>query len=473
MQPPAGSGPPGGASKPKPKGFGGTVVMPTTEPKAPPPAQPSPAQPAQAAPAQPAPEQAAPEQPVPAPAQLGAPPGWGAPQAPGGAGQPAPAAGAQGYGAPPAQPGLHGAPAALAQGAMAVAAAAQAAPTGYAPQAAQGYGAPPQPGYGAPPQPGYGAPAAAQPQYAAPTVMVGEHWPVADQLLRALPPPNVELKAEPLHSDVVLNQEGTLAHILGHVVHLHRADKEAEQKKRTLNIIGIILIVVGFLTVWLLIGFLFFIAAGVVYWIRSKVGATDVEDRKLEVVSGTLRTFGPELKAKRPIKAVAEFAFHARRPPASQQVTGTGLFEQKVSQEAFAHWWLSMSFALMDGVTVTADASTHAKRKSMQKRKYTKIKERFHERLSVKLVPPKGKTFDSGLQNRSWGQQTFAGVTLERAVVRPRYAVFRYRTGQSLRMQMRGGWNGQQLENQLDSRKVVAAIVNAYKAVASANRAAA
>jgi hypothetical protein len=364
------------------------------------------------------------------------------------------------------------------QGAAA-AAAAQGAPAGY-PQAAQGYAAPPQQGYGAPPQQGYGAsqqgygtPAVPQPQYAAPTVAVGEHWPVADNLLQALPPPNVELKAEPLHSDVVLNQEGSLAHILAEVVRLHRADKEAEQKKRTLNIIGIILIVVGFLTVWLLVGFLFFIAAGVVYWIRSKVGATDVEDRKLEIVSGTLRTFGPELKAKRPVKAVAEFAFHARRPPASQQVTGAGFFEQKAVQEAFAHWWLSMSFTLMDGVTVTADASTHAKRKSMQKRKYTKIKERFHERLSVKLVPPKGKTFDWGLQNRSWGQQAFAGVTLERAVVRPRYAVFRYRTAPSLRMQVRAGWNGQQLENQLDSRKVVAAIVNAYKAVASANRAAA
>jgi hypothetical protein len=62
-------------------------------------------------------------------------------------------------------------------------------------------------------------------------------------------------------------------------------------------------------------------------------------------------------------------------------------------------------------------------------------------------------------------------VTLERAVIRPRYAVFHYRTGQSLRMQVRAGWNGQQLENQLDSRKVVAAIMNSYKAVASASRA--
>jgi hypothetical protein len=470
MQPPAGSGPPGGASKPKPKGFGGTVVMPTREPEAP---QPAPAQPAQPAPAQPQP---APDQPVPSPA--GASPGWGAPPAAGSAGLPAIAGGTQGHGAAPAQPGAQGAPAAMAQGAMAVAAAVQGAPAAYAAQAARGYGAPAQPGHGAAPQQGYGAP---QPGYGAatqggpgvPAVLVGEHWPVADQLLAALPPPNAQLKADPLHSDVVLNQEGSLAQILGQVVHLHRADKEAEQKKRTLNIIGIILIVVGFLTVWLLIGFLFLIAGGIVYWIRSKVGATDVEDRKLEIVSGTLRTFGPEFKAKRPIKAVAEFAFHARRPPAFQQVTGTGLFEQKVSQEAFAHWWLSMSFTLKDGVTVTADASTHAKRKSMQKRKYTKIKERFHERLNVKLVPPKGKTFDSGLQSRTWGQQNFAGITLERAVIRPRYAVFRYRTGQSLRMQMRTGWNGQQLENQLDSRKVVAAIVNSYKAVASANRAAA
>ena len=411
MQPPAGSGPPGGTSKPKPKGFGATVVMPTTEPKVAPPAQP--------------------EQPQPAPAQ--------------------PA---------PAQPGVQGAPAVVAQGAMAAAAAAQGVPAAYD---AQAYGTPQQQGYAVPQQQGYAAPA----------VLVGEHWPVADQLLAALPPPSTEFKAEPLHSDVVLNQEGSLAHILGHVVRLHRADKEAEQKKRTLNLIGIILIVVGFLTVWLLIGFLFFIVAGVVYWIRSKVGSTDVEDRKLEIVSGTLRTFGPEFKAKRPIKAVAEFAFHDRKPPAFQQVTGAGFFEQKVVQEAFAHWWLSMRFTLMDGVAVTADASTHAKRKSMQKRKYTKIKERFHERLSVKLMPPKGKTFDWGLQNRSWGQQSFAGLTLERAIVRPRYALFRYRTGQSLRVQLRTGWTGQQLENQLDSRKVVAAIVNSYKAVASANRAAA
>jgi hypothetical protein len=95
---------------------------------------------------------------------------------------------------------------------------------------------------------------------------------------------------------------------------------------------------------------------------RGRVGSADVEDRKLEVVAGTLRTFGPELKDQRPVKAVAEFSATHQRAPLEQVVTGTGFFEQRVEHTAYAHWWLSMSFTLADGVTVTVDGSSHANR---------------------------------------------------------------------------------------------------------------
>jgi hypothetical protein len=303
---------------------------------------------------------------------------------------------------------------------------------------------------------------------------VGDHWPVAPELLARLPVSPPKLEAQPCESAVVLNLQGSLPQILTKVADLNQADKLAEQRKKTLGVWAVVALIVGIFTLPLFFaGLPVIVLAVVLFWQRSRLGAPDLEDRKLEVVSGTLVAFGPELRANKPVKAVAEFAAVHQRAPVNRSVTGTGFLESKATQETFAHWWLSLEFTLSDGVTVTVDGSTHAKRKSLAKRKYTKVKERTFERLNVRLSPAKGQAFSAPAQNRVWGPQRFAGLTLARVTVRPNCALFRYHTQPATRSRTRAGWGGSGVEGMLVSTRVVAAVINSYKAVASANRAAA
>ncbi len=381
----------------------------------------------------------------------------------------------QGYGQPVAHPQAAHGPAAQAGYGQ------PAQPAGYGPQAygqaaAQGSA----PGYAA-----YGAAAAAgaaavvggaggnhyagqaaAPQHAAmnlPPVQIGP-----------LPTYPVQHEKEPKHTPLQLNDDLPVDHMLAKVSHLFAQDKSAELKNKRLLTWGLVCLFGGLFTAVFLIGIPILII-GIGLLIYRSVGSAskqDVEDRKLEVIAGVLRGLRGEIRSNRPVHVGADFGAYPNTQPVEYSEAGTGIFESKTTAASYRHWWLNMRFALVDGTGVTLDVIQHAKRKTAQKRKYTKTKDRVIERINVKINAPRGKTFGASVLNRQWKSERFNGLLLKRVVVRPNYAVFQYQAAAVTRVRGRGGWFAQNLEaGEVTSPRALAAIVNSYKSVASVQHA--
>ncbi|HZO15745.1 MAG TPA: hypothetical protein VFB62_20875 [Polyangiaceae bacterium] len=300
---------------------------------------------------------------------------------------------------------------------------------------------------------------------------VGAHWPVDPNVLYGLPTRPVLQVAQLSSAQVVLSIESSVPHILHECATIFAADKLAEQKRKSANVTAIIFLVLGFFTIWIFgLGVVFLIIAGIIFYRGSKHAVFDVEDRRLEIVSGVMTTLAQELKANRPVKVIADFGLHEARPPMLYNETGTGLFEQKRTSASYSHWWLIMRMTLSDGVSVHVDGVTNVKRKTAQKRKYQKIKDRLSEQLTIKLVPPRGKSFTATMQGEQWIRRPAAGAMLQRMTVRPRSATFEFVTNPATRSRYHGGWQCMGLEGLLDSAKVVAAIIHSYKLVSRAGK---
>lgn len=289
-----------------------------------------------------------------------------------------------------------------------------------------------------------------------------------------LPSFPVQHDAEPKHAAVQLNEDLPIDHMLARVSALFAQDKSAEQKNKRLMNWGLICFFVGIFTAWLLIGIpILLIGIGLmIYRAVGKSSKQDVEDRKLEVIAGVLSGLRGEIRTNRPVHVGADFGAYPNTQPTEYTEAGTGVFASKTTASTYQHWWLNMRFALVDGTGVTLDVIQQAKRKTAQKRKYTKMKDRIIERINVKINAPSGKTFGPSVMNRQWKSERFNGLLLKRVLVRPRYAVFQYQASPVMRVRGRGGWFGQNLEQgEVTSPKALAAIVNSYKSVASVQHA--
>ncbi|MEZ4442651.1 MAG: hypothetical protein R3B72_26390 [Polyangiaceae bacterium] len=352
----------------------------------------------------------------------GQPQGYGAPQAPQGYGPP------QGYGAPPQG---HGVP-------------------------PQGYGAPPQ-GYGQGPTVGGGEPVAA---IVAPRPLP-PHTPIDPQLLVQLPPRGLLAPDAPQTAEVVLSIESCVPHVLQEAVRLYQADKEAERKSGTLSVAIGVLALVGIFTIWIFgLGAIALVIALLLYLHQRKLKKQDFEDRCLEVITGTLWTFAAELDRKHPVKVIADFRGYEDLPPADHQRHGTGMFEQLREIFVWQNHWLIMRMVLADGCRVSVDVTAKIKRKTAQKRKYTKKKDAVVERLTVRLEPPKGKAF--GVSRWVPAGTAMGGLIFKRGQITPRHATFTYDTQVFRRTYARFGWSAPQVPLLLDSGKVVGAVIHSY-----------
>lgn len=289
-----------------------------------------------------------------------------------------------------------------------------------------------------------------------------------------LPTFPVQHEAEPKHTPIQLNDDLLIDHMLAKVSQLYAQDKSAESKNKKLMMWGWICFFVGVFTAWLLIGIpILIIGIGLfIYRATAKSSKQDVEDRKLEVIAGVLNGLHGEIRPNRPVHVGADFGAYSNVQPSHYTEAGTGMFESKTTAASYQHWWLNMRFALVDGTGVTLDIIQQAKRKTAQKRKYTKMKDRVIERINVKINAPSGKSFGPSVMNRQWKSERFNGLLLKRVIIRPRYAVFQYQAAATTRVRGRGGWFAQNLEQgEVTSPKALAAIVNSYKSVASVQHA--
>ena len=181
-------------------------------------------------------------------------------------------------------------------------------------------------------------------------------------------------------------------------------------------------------------------------------------------MSGPLWTFAAELKANRPVKAIADFRSAEKLQPLYHQVAGTGLFEQQRERMAWSHHWLILRMTLADGVGVSIDITTQLKRKTARKRKYTKKKDALIERVAIKLTPPKGKAFPT---QQRMPPPPRTGLVLRRAEIRPRAALFVFQTPVMRRVYTRYGWNSMATGvPPLDSAAVATALIHSYKSAA-------
>lgn len=187
------------------------------------------------------------------------------------------------------------------------------------------------------------------------------------------------------------------------------SDDHAEAVRRTAKwiMIASALTIFGSFFLGAILGPVAFVLAGlaivlfVFFWIRhASHGHADVEDRKLEVVSTLLENLAPELHPKRRVAVKVDFRAHSKLKPARKESLGWG---QK--SIAYVHPWLELHFVLRDGTSVSVQVTTHEKRKTKAKRKYTKIKGRAHETIAIQYRFP-DKSEPPAAMYRSQARQT-------------------------------------------------------------------
>ncbi|MEM6787830.1 MAG: hypothetical protein AAF715_09970 [Myxococcota bacterium] len=295
---------------------------------------------------------------------------------------------------------------------------------------------------------------------------MGPHHPLDEALLSRLPARgsvdgNDEEK-QPLDAKVRLEATGAVPEVLEALANVEVRDRRAERVKPILNGAGVVagvgtIIAISNkapLPVWLGVA----VVALACFIAGSVFSRADVSDRKLEAMCTLLSTFASELRRGRPVRLEANLSGLTKMPA-----------ERDGDRRTYTCDWMHLDLPLADGTRAVVVARSALKRKSRQKRKYTKHKDQLTEQLTVQLIPPKGKSHPA---QGSPPRPLVRGLTLMRAELKPRRATFVYRSYAPLRrLKGRYGWSIVMPGDLLDGDKLVAALIQSYRATATANRA--
>lgn len=296
---------------------------------------------------------------------------------------------------------------------------------------------------------------------------MGPHHPIDEELLARLPTDESAAGDEaykPSSAKLRVVRDGAVPELLEALAKVEARDNRAETMAPIMTGVGVIALIAAFFVgaiaeslpaavVLIIVGIFALVAA----W---AYGTEDVSDRQLATICTVLSTFASELRGNRPVSLLADFTGLDKTP-----ATKDG------PRKIYRHAWLRLELPLADGTMARVQATSSLKRKSRAKRKYTKHKDQLSEELTVHLIPPKGKTLST---MQAVPRPKLAGLNLVRAQVKPRQAVFVFRSRAPLRrVHGRGGWSLAHGGDLLDGHKVVAALIQSYKATATANRGAA
>jgi len=296
---------------------------------------------------------------------------------------------------------------------------------------------------------------------------MGPHHPIDEALLERLPTDESAAGDEahkPCGAKIKVEQQGAVPELLEALARVEERDNRAETMAPLMTGVGIVALIVA-----VAMGALFAnVPAGIVAAIVGVFGliaawayrTEDVSDRQLAAICTVLSTFASELRPKRPVNLAADFTGLEKTP-----ATKDG------ARKIYRHDWLRLELPLADGTTARIQASSSLKRKSRAKRKYTKHKDQVSDQLTIQLIPPKGKRLSA---EGKTPRPQLDGLTLTRAQVKPRQATFTFRSRSPLRrVHGRGGWSLMSAGDLIDGHKVVAAVIQSYKATATAHRGAA
>jgi hypothetical protein len=296
------------------------------------------------------------------------------------------------------------------------------------------------------------------------------HWPIPVSVVSELPlPPDVHSR-EPRGASVPFSGSRFAVDWLKHVVEVHQRDKIAERKKKVYLWWLVISCVVAFIAIPMgcsrdsespvpfVIGGIAVVAAVFCLVRRLQYNALDVEDYRLEAFSGTVLTMAPELNVKKPIDAKLDFTAFTKHRDGS------------AAGEAFCQRWLELSLPLQDGSCASLAVTLSVKQKSRRKRKYTKLKQRQVEAISVRLTPPAGKAFNLASAAPAHRGKVISGMLLHRVAIQPRAASFVWTVPPTVVLYNRSGWSSPSGMNRVGSRHLVAALVASYQLTASGER---
>ncbi|MCA9553047.1 MAG: hypothetical protein KC933_23625 [Myxococcales bacterium] len=277
----------------------------------------------------------------------------------------------------------------------------------------------------------------------------------------------------PPHASIVVQESLPPEAMLERCVALHTADKTAEARKKRFTTLGAIAggatvlsffaagitetpALFGLVAVFLALAIGLFIARGV-------FGAADIDDRRLHVVRTLVEVLKEDMKRQAPVQLWLDFGgYHRTRA----EGRGTGMF-RSTGQLTYQRPWLRMTFTLADGSQVAVHASTTCKRKERSKRKYTKIKDRIVDELSVFVRPPRGQSFDPSAQARARAAMpTRLPLRCTAVRVKPRQAELAFRSHPGTRLRGRGGWTAN-VGGLLDGKKALEAVMASYRASAA------
>jgi len=201
-----------------------------------------------------------------------------------------------------------------------------------------------------------------------------------------------------------------------------------------------------------LVAVLFTIAMFVV---RRRYKRFDIDDRKLATVEHLLGVLTTDVKPTTAVGLVMDFrGYH--RPDA------------KVAGGGFQRKWLSTRLPLVDRSTAELSVATHCKRKTRAKNKYTKVKDKLIEELTVEIRPPKGTSFAPDAANRL--RQRFnniSGLRTVRCKVASKAMRVVFRTPPALRIRGRAGWTISGHERLVDGPRALGALMRAHRAMRS------
>ncbi len=303
-----------------------------------------------------------------------------------------------------------------------------------------------------PPQRQAAAAPAVPPAGPVPSSPVGPHWPIDARLLSTLPGPRHRL--DPGFNQTEGPHGGTIPvagwasvpqwmQTISEVFARSKLAKSHRSKRgiaKIVMIMGIPMLMLGIGVLIILIGLVLWL------WARRK-GRWDVEERKLEALTGILFALAPELRPNRPVGVHLDTTVHTRHPVAGAK----GSYEQR---------WLWLQLPLLDGSQMTVEVTLRAKHKVKRKR-YTKTKARFTERVVVRVVPPRGQSLPPHDVARLRGRM-IASLRLHGASATPRRAAFTWTTQPCQHKGFGEHWYAES-DTLIDSRQLTAAAIASFK----------
>lgn len=282
----------------------------------------------------------------------------------------------------------------------------------------------------------------------------------------------------PQHAPVVYRETLPVAQQLERLHQLHHKDKSTEKRVKVLgwSAVGCVLFAIASFVLAavthvdeLLVGIAAVPLIVPILIVRAIFKRSDIDDRKLHAARRLLEVIAGDLKPGSTVALKIDFGGYDRLKPVSKE---GGWFSSVKSYQFVKRDWLDLRFTLADGTRVKVTASTHTKRKTKAKRKYTKVKDKISERLNLILTAPKGRTLNPSTAHALRQRLSGGRTRVTTCKVKPKAAMIGFAFGVASRYRGRAGWSSHGLSSLVDGDATLMAVLKSYKATALLQKAA-